>query len=70
MKKLILILIIFLTASIAAAQNYQVDWYVIGSGGGEANSSNYTINGTIGQALADQSQSANYILQSGFWVGT
>ena len=55
--------------TIASAQNYQIDWYVIGSGGGEATSSNYQLNGTAGQAITGQSSSSNYGLASGYWVG-
>jgi len=66
--KLTILIVAF--ASLASAQNYQIDWYVIGSGGGEASSSNYQTNSTIGQALTDQSSSASFIVQSGYWVGS
>jgi hypothetical protein len=70
MKLITLIISIIVFASLASAQNYQIDWHVIGSGGGESGSSNYTTNGTIGQPFAEQSSSANYIIESGFWVGS
>lgn len=65
----ILTLIILLIATTASAQTYQIDWYVIGSGGGQAQSANYQINGTVGQPIVGVSSSSNYIVESGFWVG-
>lgn len=64
----ILIALILLT-TIATAQNYSIDWYVIASGGGHAESENYQADGTVGQAILGQSSSENYIVESGFWVG-
>jgi hypothetical protein len=51
------------------AQTYQIDWYVIGSGGGHASSGSYQIDGTIGQPIIGQASSANYQIDAGFWVG-
>ena len=66
--KLILFLVMALSVSIFA-QNYQVDWYVIASGGGVMASTNYGVSGTIGQPITGRSQSTNYTVESGFWVG-
>jgi hypothetical protein len=57
-----------LTISIATAQTYRIDWYVMGSGGGHAQSSNYQIDGTIGQPIVGQAASANYQVEAGFWT--
>ena len=65
----VLTLIILLMASVALAQTYEIDWYVIGSGGGESQSTNYQVNGTIGQPIVGMSSSASYRVESGFWVG-
>ena len=62
-------LILILLATLASAQTYQIDWYVIGSGGGTAESDNYRISGTIGQPIVGAASSENYTLESGFWVG-
>ena len=62
-------LIIMVFASIAVAQDYFIDWYFIGSGGGESQSENYQVNGTIGQPVVGVSASTNYVVESGFWVG-
>ena len=64
----IISLLMFLT-SVATAQNYQIDWYVIASGGGHAESENYQADGTIGQGIVGQTSSDNYIVEAGFWVG-
>ena len=60
---------LFISASLAFAQNYQIDWWVIGSGGGHSESESYQLDGTIGQPIVGQSASANYRLEAGFWVG-
>ncbi|MCP4582292.1 MAG: hypothetical protein GY839_11820 [candidate division Zixibacteria bacterium] len=66
---LIAVITVFLIASITSAQTYQVDWYVIGSGGGETASSNYQINGTIGQPVVGETSSPSYTVEAGYWVG-
>lgn len=53
----------------AGGQTYKIDWYVIGSGGGSSQSSNYRINGTVGQPIIGSATSANYQVDAGFWVG-
>lgn len=64
------ILIAFiLLSSIAYAQNFEIDWYVMASGGGEMSSTGFSINGTIGQPIIGESSSAGYTIESGFWVG-
>jgi hypothetical protein len=56
-------------SSLAIAQNYQIDWYVIASGGGEMSSANFNVNGTAGQGIVGTSSSPSYIVESGYWVG-
>ena len=58
-----------LLAPMSFAQNYTLEKYVIGSGGGEISSTSYSANGTIGQPLIGSSSSANYAVESGFWAG-
>ncbi len=69
MKTVYACLFTFLLASSVSAQNYRIDWYVIGSGGGHSASSNYQLDGTIGQPIVGQSSSPNYQIEAGFWVG-
>ena len=69
MKIIKLISLLMLLASVSAAQNYNIDWYVIASGGGHSESGNYKVNGTIGQPIVGQSSSENYTVAGGYWVG-
>ena len=46
-----------------------VDWDVLGSGGGHAEAGIYSLDGTIGQALAGRISNAPYELCAGFWCG-
>jgi hypothetical protein len=69
MKMIGIISFLLIIPSLCAAQNYRIDWYVIGSGGGHAESGNYQVNGTIGQPIVGQSSSSNYIVEAGYWVG-
>jgi hypothetical protein len=62
-------IMILLLGATAMAQNYQVNWYVMGSGGGHSQSSNYQLDGTIGQPIVGSSSSSNYRIDAGFWVG-
>jgi hypothetical protein len=75
-RKPILLALYFLLTLVAAttivAQNsasFDLNWHVMGSGGGESSSSNYQINGTIGQHLASPAiaGSATFTLTSGYW---
>jgi hypothetical protein len=70
MKYFILIIALAVAMSGASAQNYQINWYVIGSGGGHSASSSYQIDGTIGQPIVGSSSSSSYRVDAGFWVGT
>ena len=70
MKYIILIIVLAVAMSSASAQNYQINWYVIGAGGGHSSSSNYQLDGTIGQPIVGSSSSSNYRVDAGFWVGT
>ncbi len=63
------IVIILLATSAASAQSYQIDWHVIASGGGHAESADHQADGTIGQPIVGQSSSENYTVDAGYWVG-
>ena len=67
--KLLIILCIFLLFSAAVNAQYQVDWYVIASGGGHSESENHGVDGTVGQAIVGQAESENFGIKSGFWAG-
>jgi hypothetical protein len=69
MKSIKILLALLLLVSVSFAQTYQIDWYVISSGGGHAESGAYEMDATVGQPIVGQSSSSSYILESGFWVG-
>ncbi|MEE9553111.1 MAG: hypothetical protein V3W18_02345 [candidate division Zixibacteria bacterium] len=69
MKILKILIITLMAASAVSAQSYQIDWSVIASGGGHAESGNYQADGTIGQAVAGQASSESYTIQAGYWAG-
>jgi len=69
MRLIKILMVLLLLTSIAVAQNYSVDRYVIASGGGEMSSTSYSANGTIGQPLTGASSSTSWIVESGFWAG-
>ena len=66
-KKLIILVVIW--TSLSLAQNYRIDWWVIGAGGGHSQSGSYQLDGTIGQPIVGSSSSPNYLIDAGFWVG-
>jgi len=64
---ILLLLMILVTSSSMASGIMEIDWYVIGGGGGTANTGDYTLSGTIGQPVTGLSSSAGTDLCSGFW---
>ena len=69
MRICLIILILLFTVSVVTAQTYQIDWYVIASGGGHAESANFQVDATLGQPIVGQSSSENYNVDAGFWIG-
>jgi hypothetical protein len=67
-RSILIIFLVVFPCSVAIAQ-YQIDWWVMGSGGGHSESGSYKLDGTIGQPIVGQSSSANYRIDVGFWVG-
>ena len=65
----LLVLMLGTTALAQTSATFNLEWNVIGSGGGESSSASYHINGTLGQGLASQprSGSANFMVSSGYW---
>jgi hypothetical protein len=49
------------------AQNFAIDWYAIGGGGGASTGGAYQVSGTIGQPDAGAMSGGNYLLVGGFW---
>ncbi len=50
---------------------YNLEWHVIGGGGGPVSSAHYVVNATIGQGAASPpvSVSASYAVSGGYWFG-
>jgi hypothetical protein len=72
MKKPLLIgtccLALFLALA-ARSQNYAIDWYTIGSGGGTSTGSVYSVSATIGQTAAGGPlTNGQYSVIGGFWA--
>jgi hypothetical protein len=53
------------------AQNYSINWYTIGGGGGSSSGTNgattYSVTGTIGQPATGSMSGGTYSLTGGFW---
>ena len=54
--------------AIAGAQNYTIDWYTIGGGGGTSTGSVYAVSGTIGQPTVGTTSNRNFSVTGGFWA--
>jgi hypothetical protein len=68
---IILITVLLATQSVlAGGGGLDIARYVIGGGGGYAQSGPYTLEATIGQPIAgDTPAAATYVLCTGFWCG-
>jgi hypothetical protein len=60
---------LFLLSSVSSGEQYQIDWYTIGGGGGQSAGGQYKLAGTIGQPDASYSEGGNYEVLGGFWPG-
>lgn len=58
--------VLVLVVAASTSQAYQIDRFVIGSGGGSASGS-HSIMGTVGQPAIGVSSGAVNVLESGFW---
>ena len=65
----VLIALLLTTRTAVAANGYEISSYVIGGGGGHSEASPYTLDGTVGQAVAGVVSNAPYELCAGFWCG-
>ena len=62
-------LVVFAGAGIQAVYQHNIDWSVISGGGQQIESSNYTLNGTMGQSFVGPAQSDDHAVGSGYWYG-
>jgi hypothetical protein len=56
------------SAALAVGQQ-TIDWWVMGAGGGPGQGGQYTLDGTIGQAVVGQDSAGDYDLCAGYWCG-
>jgi len=49
--------------------HFNLDWSVIGSGGGTFSSAHFRMNSTVGQPAAGLTNNSHYKACSGFWCG-
>lgn len=66
-------LLLAMPLSMAMAQDYHIDWYVVAGGGGESATNDpqlteIRLRGTIGQATLGRASGGNFQLDSGYWV--
>lgn len=56
-------------AEAQTSASYNLEWHVIGAGGGPINSESFAVNSTAGQGAAGPpySASANYRVSAGYW---
>jgi hypothetical protein len=68
-----LVLLLVLSGSLLAisSANYRLDWYtpMTTGGGGNAGSTHYAIQFSVGQTATTQSTSTNFKAAMGFWYG-
>lgn len=70
MRRMLAIIVLALLASVPStvrAQNYSINWYTIGGGGGTSAGGNYSVTGTIGQPATATMSGGTYSLTGGFW---
>jgi hypothetical protein len=61
------ILMLVAVTTAGADASTRITWYAISYGGGHAQSPNYRLDGTTGQAAPGLSHSPNFRLGGGFW---
>lgn len=69
-KIIILIAFIILSTIIISAQSggtFQITQSVTGNGGGDVSGGTFSLSGTVGQTVTDQSSQVPFSLYSGFW---
>ncbi len=64
-----LLTLVLLTSNVLAFDGYEIPRYVIGGGGSHLQAGVYTLDATIGQAVAGRALNLPYDLCAGFWCG-
>jgi hypothetical protein len=65
----LLIVLSLATAALAQSSGLQIDWRVMGTGGGSSSAGVVTINDTVGQPIVGSSASSDgqVVLGAGYW---
>ena len=65
----LLMLTVGVTVLAQSSASFNLNWHVIGNGGGESGSAHYRVNGTFGQyaAAPPASSSASFNVSGGYW---
>jgi hypothetical protein len=63
----IFVTLALMTTPANAAGAFDIDWFVIGNGGGISNTGNLSLRSTIGQPFVGHCQNSDLELCSGFW---
>ncbi len=66
-KLLIVFVAVFIRLTPLFAQNYAINWYTVGGGGGTSSGGIYSLSGTIGQPEAGVLTGTPFELVGGFW---
>ncbi len=70
-KTSLIVIVLFLLTNtvLAGGGGLYISRYVIGGGGGHSVAGHYTMNATVGQAVAGTFNTISYKLCAGFWCG-
>jgi hypothetical protein len=60
-------LVLALSAALAEAQNFSLDWWTVDGGGGTSTGGVFTVSGTISQPDAGRMTGGTFALEGGFW---
>ena len=60
---------VLIAAGVLANGTSGIDWWVFGSGGGQASGGNVTLDATLGQPVTGTSSGGSISLEAGYWVG-
>jgi len=64
-KSLVIVALLFMLSSASGADT--INWQVISGGGTEGTTTNYGLNGTVGQTAVGPGTTTSYKLNSGYW---
>jgi hypothetical protein len=60
---------VLIAAGVLVNNTYEIDRWVLSSGGGQASGETVTLDATLGQPIVSASSGGSIILKAGFWAG-